>query len=107
MAIELPPPIAIYFGSPNAHDMTALDAFAADAAVHDEGKIHRGLAAIKDWRSKTAKKYNHVVEPLAISERDGKLVVRAKVSGTFPGSPIELDHIFEIADDRVILLEIR
>jgi len=57
--------------------------------------------------SKRARKYNHTVEPFAISERNGKLIVRGKVSGNFPGSPVKLDHIFEIEGDRIVSLEIR
>lgn len=108
MAVRLPKPIDIYFASDNVHDTTALDkCFAADAIVHDEGKTIEGLAAIKAWRVETGKKYGHVVEPLAISERDGKVIVTAKVSGDFAGSPVNLDHVFEIDGDRIISLEIR
>ena len=91
MAIHLPKPIEIYFASENAHDVTGLDdCFAADAVVRDEGKTIEGLAAIKNWRTETGRKYAHTVEPLALSERDGKIVVTGKVSGNFTGSPITL-----------------
>lgn len=108
MAVRLPKPIDIYFASDKLHDTTALDkCFAADAIVRDEGKTIEGLAAIKAWRVATGKKYGHVVEPLAISERDGKVIVTGKVSGDFAGSPVDLDHVFEIDGDRIISLEIR
>ena len=108
MGIRLPGPIEVYFISENAHDTTLLDqCFAADASVRDEGKTIEGLVAIKTWRIETGKKYNHTVEPLAIAERDGKVVVSGKVSGNFPGSPVTLEHIFEIKGDRIVLLEIR
>jgi len=42
-----------------------------------------------------------------VSTRDGKVVVTGKVSGNFPGSPISLQHIFEIEGDRIVSLEIR
>jgi hypothetical protein len=107
MAIHLPKPIDIYFVSENAHDTTALEkCFAADAIVRDEGKTIEGLAAIKAWRIETGKKYDHAVEPLTISERDGKVIVTSKVSGNFPGSPVNLDHVFEIDSDRIVTLEI-
>ena len=108
MGIHLPPPIDLYFSSENAHDRTVLDqCFTANAIVRDEGKTIEGLAAIKAWRIETGKKYNHTVEPLAMSERDGKVIVTGKVSGDFPGSPVNLDHIFEIEGDRIASLEIR
>jgi len=107
MGIHLPKPIDIYFASENAHDPAALDTcFAADATVHDENKTIKGIAAIKAWRIETGKKYNHTVEPLAISERDGKVTVTGKVSGNFPGSPINLDHVFELRNDRIVSLKI-
>ena len=107
MGIPLPGPIEAYFTSENAHDTTLLDqCFAADATVRDEGKKIEGLAAIKAWRIETGKKYNHAVEPLAMAERDGKVVVSGKVSGNFPGSPVTLDHIFEIKGDKIVSLEI-
>ena len=107
MAIQLPTPIDIYFKSGNANDAAALDqCFAADAVVHDEAKTFEGLAAIRAWRIETKTKYSFTAEPLAIAERDAKIVVTAKVSGNFPGSPITLDHIFEVQDGRIVSLEI-
>ena len=108
MSISLPPPIDLYFTSENAHDPSAIDrCFAAGAIVRDEGKTITGVAAIKAWRIETGEKYHHVVEPLSVSTRDGKVVVTGKVSGSFPGSPINLEHIFEIEGGRIVSLEIR
>jgi SnoaL-like domain len=107
MSIRLPKPIDIYFASENRHDPTAIDTcFAADATVRDERKTIQGLEAIKAWRIETGEKYNHTIEPLAISERDGKVVVTGKVSGNFPGSPINLDHVFELKDHLIVSLKI-
>ena len=108
MGIHLPKPIDVYFASENAHDTALLNqCFAANATVRDEGKTIEGLVAIKAWRIETGKKYSHTVEPLSIAERDEKVVVAGKVSGNFPGSPVTLDHIFEIEGDRIVSLEIR
>jgi hypothetical protein len=108
MGIHLPKPIEIYFASENLHDPAALDTcFAADATVRDERQTIEGLAAIKAWRIETSKKYNHTVEPLTIAERDGKVIVTGKVAGNFPGSPINLDHVFQLENDRIVSLEIR
>jgi hypothetical protein len=108
MSIRLPASIDLYFASENAHDPSAIDrCFAAGAVVRDEGKTITGVAAIKAWRVETGEKYRHIVEPLSVSTRDGKVVVTARVSGDFPGSPIHLQHIFEIEDGRIVSLEIR
>ena len=108
MSISLPPPIDLYFTSEKAHDPSAIDrCFAAGAVVRDEGKTITGVAAIRAWRIETGEKYHHVVEPFSVSTRDGKVVVMGKVSGDFPGSPINLEHVFEIEGGRIVSLEIR
>jgi hypothetical protein len=108
MGIRLPKPIEIYFASENLHDPTAIDTcFAPDATVRDERRTIEGLEAIKAWRIETAEKYSHTIEPLAMAERDGKIIVTGKVSGHFPGSPINLDHVFQLENDRIVSLEIR
>jgi len=108
MSISLPPPIDLYFTSENAHDPSAIDrCFAAGAVVRDEGKTIAGVAAIKAWRIETGEKYHHTVEPLIVSTQDGKVVVTGKVSGNFPGSPIKLEHLFQIESGRIASLEIR
>jgi hypothetical protein len=109
MNITLRPPIDLYFASENAHDPSAIDrCFAAGAVVRDEGKTTiTGVVAIKAWRVETSRKYHHTVEPLAVSARNGRVVVTGEVSGDFPGTPINLEHIFEIEDGRIVSLEAR
>ncbi len=108
MAVSMPAPIARYFASENTHDTEALkDCFAADGVVYDEERTLKGLAAISAWRRETAAKYSHTAEPVRLFEQDGKTVVTARVSGSFPGSPVDLDHIFELDGDRIASLEIR
>jgi hypothetical protein len=108
MSIKLPASIELYFASENAHDPSVIDrCFAADAVVRDESKTITGVAAIKAWRVETNQKYHHTVEPLTVSTREGKVLVTGKVSGDFPGSPINLEHIFEIEDGKIVSLEIR
>jgi hypothetical protein len=108
MSIELPTALEAYFASENAHSTSAIEGcFAADATVRDEGKTIKGIAAIKAWRVETGEKYHHSVEPLAVVTRDGRVVVTGRVSGNFPGSPITLEHIFEIEGGKIASLEIR
>jgi hypothetical protein len=108
MSLSLPKPIELYFASENAHDPLVLEGcFSADATVRDENRTVKGIDAIKQWRVETGRKYSHTVEPLSFAESDGKIIVSGKVSGNFPGSPITLNHIFELAGDRIVSLEIR
>ena len=107
MTIALPRAIELYFSSENEHDPALLDrCVAVDAVVHDERKTIRGLQAIKAWRAETGKKYRHTVQPVTVSERDGAIVVTGKVTGNFPGSPIDLDHAFRLEGGKIATLDI-
>jgi hypothetical protein len=100
-------PIELYFTSENGSDFAATDqCLTVDATVREEGKTMKGLAGIKAWRMDAAQKYQHTVVPLAVTTRDGKVVVSGKVSGNFPDSPITLDHTFELAGDPILSLVI-
>jgi hypothetical protein len=108
MSVHLPKAIEFFMSSENAHDADALAAcFAPDATVRDEGRTRRGLTEIAAWRRETTEKYHHTVEPVAVAERDGKTIVATKLSGKFPGSPITLDFVFKLKDDKISSLEIQ
>ena len=74
---------------------------ASDARVFDEGRTYQGLAAIKAWKAETKAKFHHTMEPLGAQERDGKIVVKSRLTGDFPGSPITLDFAFELEGDKI------
>jgi ketosteroid isomerase-like protein len=106
--MHLPPAIDLYVKAENAGDVESLaECFASDAIVRDEGHTYEGLAAIKAWKAETKKRYNHIVEPLEVAQRDGKTVLKAKLSGNFPGSPVTLAFSFVFEDGKITSLEIR
>jgi hypothetical protein len=108
MSVDLPAPIAIYIAAENRGDTETLArCFAEHAVVRDEGQTIAGLAAIKQWKAETRRKYQHTIEPLASAQRDDKTVVTNRLTGNFPGSPIDLQFIFEIDGDKITSLEIR
>lgn len=107
MPVQLAKPIAAYFSSENVGDAEASTAcFTADATVRDEARTMQGLAAIEQWRVAAKKKYQHTVEPLDATERDGNTVVTVKVSGNFPGSPVNLQYVFGLKSGKIASLEI-
>ena len=107
MAIDLPEPVAVYIAAENRGDPELLEqCFAADAVVRDEGKTIQGLRAIKQWKAETKKKYRHTVEPLAIVRKGDKTVLTNRLTGNFPGSPIELQFVFKLDGDKIASLEI-
>jgi hypothetical protein len=104
---NLPKPIAIYIDAENRGDMEALaQCFAEDAVVRDEGQTIEGLAAIKQWKAETRKKYQHTIEPLAVAQKDDKTILTNRLTGNFPGSPIELKFVFALDGDKIAALEI-
>ena len=108
MISNLPKPIAIYIAAENRGDTEALaQCFAEDAVVRDEGQTIEGLAAIKKWKAETKKKYQHTIEPLASVQKDDETVVTNRLTGNFPGSPIELEFVFTLHRNKIAALEIR
>ena len=109
MTIKLPRPIDRYFAAQNAHDVDAMVAcFAPDAKVRDEGKDHVGRNAIRDWKIATVVKLDVTTAPFEVHEDGGRTAVRSTVSGSFPGSPVDLAFFFGLSDDGLIeTLEIR
>lgn len=80
--------------------------FAQRSVVQDEGKTIEGTAAITQWMRQT-KECRHTVKPISAVERDGKTIVVATVSGSFPNSPVNLEHVFSLAGEKIASLEIR
>jgi len=107
MDVDLPAPIAIYFAAENqGHTEIVAQCFTKNAVVRDEGQTIEGLAAIKRWTAETKRKYEHTIEPLAVQQMDDNTVVTNRLTGNFPGSPIELEFIFTLDEDEIVSLEI-
>jgi hypothetical protein len=108
MTPELPRPVAAYLAADNAKDTTTLAGyFADDALVHDEDRDYRGLDAIRAWKQEVQAKYRYVMEPLGASVSDETVNLHARLTGDFPGSPVEVDYTFTLANDKIASLEIR
>jgi hypothetical protein len=107
MSIHLPRPIDLYIKAENSGDVEALsECFAPDATVRDEGRTYKGLAAIKEWKAETKKKYNHSVAPLEVAHRGARTILKGKLGGNFPGSPVILEFSFVLEDGKIASLEI-
>jgi hypothetical protein len=107
MNAKLPSVLAEYFAATNAHDVGAMiAAFTEDATVHDEGRDHVGVSAIRTWMTETIEKYDYKVEPIESSRNGSSAVVLVSLRGKFPGSPITLQYAFTLSGERVARLEI-
>ena len=106
--MNLPPPLAAYFAAEATADTEALaSCFAADAIVRDEGRTMVGLDAIEGWKRDSKAKYQYSVEPLGVSWLGATVKVPVRLTGRFPGSPIEVTYDFVLAGDKIASLEIR
>jgi len=105
-SLNLPKPIAAYFDRDKGDSETLSRCFTENAVVKDEGHTHKGRAAIKQWKSDASKKYKYTSEPFVFEQKDGKTVVTSRLTGNFPGSPVDLRFFFELEGDRIASLEI-
>ncbi len=107
MSNSLAPSIEAYIAGSNAHDPDACAAcFSADAVVIDEKRERKGIADIRAWKEEVMKKYQPVLEVLKSGTVDGRTIVTGRVSGNFPGSPVELRYAFTLKGDKIARLEI-
>ena len=102
-----PRPVAEYLAAEEAKDADALSrCFTEDGTVHDEGQDYHGRDSIRQWKQAADAKYRYVFQTISVQTGDS-VTVRARLTGEFPGSPVELDHIFKLSGDKIASLEIR
>jgi hypothetical protein len=106
MTHELPKPIAAYFIADKADAEAVAHCFVENAIVKDEGHTYQGRAAIKQWKKEASSKYQYTSEPIACERQDGKIVVTSRLTGNFPGSPVDLRFFFQLEGDKIVSLEI-
>src|SRR6267154_1996765 len=108
MSLQLPVAIERYVQIANSDAPEAVsECFTADAIVRDEGQTYEGVAAIKNWMASTKKKYGHTITPLELAEHGGQSVLKARLAGSFPGSPITVNFSFVLGSGKIRSLEIR
>ena len=104
--IDLPEPISAYFNVDKSDIQAIARCFTNNAVVKDEGRTHTGIAAIRRWKAETSTKYTYTSEPFAVEQRDGATVVTSRLTGNFPGSPIDLRFFFRLERGKIAFLEI-
>ena len=108
MRPKMPKVISAYLKASNDRDGEAFGTlFTEDAVVHDEGKEHRGVAAIQRWLASTAKKYAFTLKPINVSQKANETILAVKMPGDFPGSPLSVSFCFVIHEGKIARLEIR
>jgi ketosteroid isomerase-like protein len=100
--MNLSPVIPRYIEASNSHDVKGIvDCFADDAVVRDENAMRHGKIDIERWAAETTQKYKFQFKLLRADVRGAETILSVEVSGSFPGSPVTLDHHFTIANDKI------
>ena len=106
-SLNLPKPVHTYFVADRGDDAQAFArCFTQNAVVTDEGHTYRGRPAIKQWKADASAKYQYTSEPFACERQDGKVVVTSRLTGNFPGSPVDLRFFFVQEGEKIASLEI-
>ena len=104
--IDLPAPVAAYF----AADTTGADAvaqcFTDTGVVIDERQEYRGRTAIARWKVEVSAKFRYTVDRLGAHVSGDQTTVTGRVTGDFPGSPVDLQYRFTLEGDKIARLEI-
>ena len=104
--LNLPEPIAAYFEADRRDSAAVARCFTNDGMVVDEGRTHTGLAAIEAWKTAASAQYSYIAEPFALEKQDRKYIVTSRVTGDFPGSPVDLRFAFTLERGKIASLEI-
>jgi len=104
--LKLPEPIAAYFNADKRDGKAIARCFTTRAIVKDEGQTHCGPAAIKAWKTEASAKYSYTSEPFAVEQKEGRYVVTSRLTGNFPGSPVDLRFVFRLERRKIAFLEI-
>ena len=104
--IDLPAPVAAYFAADTTGAEAVAQCFTDGAVVIDERQEYRGRTAIARWKAGVAAKFRYSVERLGAHISGHETTVTGRVTGDFPGSPVDLQYRFTLEGDKIARLEI-
>ena len=104
--IDLPRPVAAYFAADTTDAKAVAQSFNHGAVVIDERQEYRGRAAIARWKAEASSNFRYSVERLGGRVSGDQITVTGRVTGDFPGSPVELRYHFSLEGDKIARLEI-
>jgi SnoaL-like domain len=105
--LDLPGPIVAYFKADQRDGEAVAHCFTKQAVVKDEGQNHRGSEAIKAWKTAVSAKYAYTSAPLAVEQTEGWYIVTSRLTGNFPGSPVNLRYLFRLERGKIAELEVK
>jgi hypothetical protein len=105
---DLPQVVLNYIVAANAGNVDeAAACFAEDALVHDENRDHQGFDAVREWIAETTESSKPHNEVLSATTDGDTHHVTSRISGDFPGSPVELELEFTLANGKISRLVIQ
>ena len=104
--IDLPAPVAAYFAADTTGAEAVAQCFTEGAVVIDERQEYRGRTAIARWKAETSAKFRYTVAQLAAQVSGNQTTVTGRVTGDFPGSPVDLHYRFTLEGSKIARLEI-
>lgn len=105
--LTLPEPIEAYFEADKRDGRAVARCFTNDGKVMDEGRTHTGPAAIEAWKTAASTQFSYITEPFALEKKDRRYIVTSRVTGEFPGSPVDLHYTFTLERGKIASLEIK
>ncbi len=105
--MNLPKVITELVKTQNSFDSVAYaNCFSETAVAFDEGKTHNGRKEIEQWIADANNRYQSIMEPVSFEENGTESILKAEVSGNFPGSPLILSYHLEMASEQIQSLKI-
>ena len=104
--LNLPERVAAYFNADQRDGEAVARCFTERGTVEDEGQSYSGHAAIKAWKTAASRKYSYTSEPFAQEQKEGRTIVKTRLTGNFPGSPVDLQFVFRLERGKIAHLEI-
>ena len=105
--LNLPEPIAAYFAADSRDAEAVARSFTKNAVVKDEGLTHTGARAIAAWKTAASAKYRYTSEPFEVELKADLYIVSCRLTGNFPGSPVDLRYAFRLEHGKIAFLEIK
>ncbi|MEV4263297.1 nuclear transport factor 2 family protein [Kribbella sp. NPDC049584] len=104
----LPDTLKNYLASHIARDLdAAMQCYAADAEVTDDGKTYYGPDEIRSWLSSATSEYSYTAELIATRQLDPQTYVASHhLEGNFPGGSADLDFTFTLKNNLITRLVI-
>ncbi|MGV3611610.1 MAG: nuclear transport factor 2 family protein [Fluviicola sp.] len=103
--MNLPTVITNLVTAQNNFDSLAYsNCFSQNAVVFDEGHTHTGRKEIEHWIADANERYKATMKPVSFDETESLL--KAEVSGDFPGSPLVLSYQLDIRNGEIQSLKI-